>query len=100
MHFELGLPVLQAVRDFVGAVREFARLAHGDEAGVQASRERAAENEAARFDSDDRVDLFADEAVSNGVEDDVEAFGVREKWGDVAEEDAGGREIRDVADEA
>ena len=77
---------------------ELARLARGDEARVEARRERAAEDEAARLDADDDVDVLADEALGERVEHDVERARAREQRRDVLEEDPRLGEIGDVAD--
>src|SRR5262249_47706843 len=89
VHLELGLAVLELVGHAVGLVRELAGLAHRDEARVQPRRERAAEDEAARLDAHDDVDVLADEALGEQIERDVEGARIREERRDVLEEDPG-----------
>ena len=94
VHLELGNAVLGLVRDAVGLRRELAGLARRDEAGVEPRREGAAEDEAARLDADDRVDVLADEALGERVEHDVQRPRVGEQRRDVLEQDPRLRESR------
>ena len=71
----------------------------GNEAGVEARGEGAAEDESARLDAHDRVDVLADEALGDPVEHDVEGPRAREQRGDVLEDDAGLRKVGHVANE-
>ena len=98
VHLELGDAVLGLVGDLVALGRQLPGLSRGDEARVEPRGERAAEDEAAGLDADDDVDVLADEALGDRVEDDVERPRVGEERRDVLEEDPRGREVRDVAD--
>ena len=65
VHLELGLAVLELVRDSIGRAGQLAGLAHRDEARVERAREGAAEDEAARLDAHHRVDALADERCAS-----------------------------------
>ena len=57
VHLHLVEPVFQAVGDAHRLMRQLALLADRDEAGRELMRDRAAEDEAARLDAGDLVDL-------------------------------------------
>src|SRR6202012_4155502 len=63
MHFERVGAVLQVVGDRLLLVRQLARVTDGDEAGGQAAGAGGAEDEAAAFGSDDKVDILAAERI-------------------------------------
>ena len=85
--------------DAVDRRGQLAGLAHGHEARVEARGERAAEDEAARLDADDGVDVLADEALGDPVEHDVQRARAGEERRDVLEDDPGPGEVGHVADE-
>jgi len=99
MDFEGVGAVLEVVADFGRGGGEFFGLADRDEAGVEAVGERGAEDEAAGFDAEDHVDVFADVVRGEGVDELGEAGFILEQRGDVVEEDAGLGEVGDRADE-
>ena len=61
-------------------------------------RHRAADDEAARLDAGDLVDLGAGPGLHQFVDRAAERAGVAEQRGDIAEDDAGFGIIRDGAD--
>jgi hypothetical protein len=91
--------VLEIVLDGFSGGGELAGFADGDKAGVEAVGERGAEDKAAGFDAEDDVYVLADVVLREGVDELGEAGAVLEDGGDVVEEDAGAREVRDGADE-
>src|SRR5205085_6075063 len=99
VHFQVVAAVLGHDLDAVDGRGELAWLADRNEARVEARREGAAEDESAGLDAHDRVDVLADEALGESVEDDVERARAGEERRDVAEEDPRRREVGDVADE-
>ena len=99
VHLQLGDAVLRLHADAVALGRQLARLARRDEARVEARCQRAAEDEAARLDADDGVDVLADVPLRDRVEHDVKRTRIGEQRGDVLEQDPGGGEVGDVADE-
>ena len=91
--FERVLSVLEVVGhagDFGG---KLLGLAHGNEAGVKAIGKRGSEDESAGFDAEDEVNLAADEAMRQFVDEHGEADLVLQQGGDVVEEDAGFRKV-------
>ena len=99
VHLEHLAAVLRRELDPIDRGGQLPRLSHRDEARVEARGERAAEDEAARLDADDRVDVLADEALGDPVEHDVQRARAREQRRDVLEDDARLREVRHVANE-
>jgi hypothetical protein len=98
MHLDLVFAILQHVRDADALVRQLALLADRNETGRHLMRHRAAEDEAARLDAGDLVDLHAGPRLHQFVDGAAEGARVAEQRGDVAEHDAGLRVIRDRAD--
>src|SRR5262245_15102666 len=90
--------VLELVLDFDGLARQLAQLANGYEAGLQLMGERAAEDEAARFDADDHIDPLVAIAADEAVDDGGERRTVLQDRGDIPEKDSLGREVPDVSD--
>jgi len=86
--------IFEVVGDTGDGSGELARLAHGDESGVEAVGEGGAEDESAGLDAEDQVDLLFDVVRSEGVNELGEAGLVFQKRGDVVEEDAGLGEVR------
>ena len=78
--------------------RQLAQLAHRHEARVELVRHRGAEDEAARLHADDDVDLLARVRLEHQVDRFLVGGRVLEQGGDVVEEDAGLREVGDLAD--
>src|SRR3984893_4504282 len=79
-------------------MRQFALLADRHEAGGDLVRHRAAENEAPRLDAGDLVDLVAGPWLHQLVDRAAKRARVRQQRGDVAEQDARLRVIRNGAD--
>ena len=71
----------------------------GDEARAELVGHRRGEDEAARLDADDGVDLLPLELGGERVDDPAEALGVLQERRDVVEVDARLREVRHLADE-
>src|SRR5579875_3701375 len=99
VNFQRVRAVFEVVLNFGRGGGELLRLAHGDEAGVQAVSQRRAEDEAAGLDAENEIDVFADVVLGEGVDELREAVLVLEQRGDVVEQDAGFGEVRDGADE-
>ena len=91
--------VLQLVLLADDRPRQLAGLAHRDEGGAEAIRHRSGEDEAARLDADDPVDVVGREALGQFVDRPAEAVGVAEQRRDVAEGDSRLGVVRDVAHE-
>jgi hypothetical protein len=91
--------VLEVVGDAGDGGGELARLAHGDEAGVEAVGEGGSEDEAAGLNAEDEVDVFFDVIRGERIDEFGEAGLIFEKRGDVIEEDAGLGEVGYGADE-
>src|SRR5262250_1177816 len=98
VHCERVASVLELVLHLDRLARKLARLAHRHETRLQLMRERAAQDEAARFDPDDHVDALGLVAPGERVDDELERGAVLEKGRDVLEENAFRREVLDVAD--
>src|SRR5262249_15361406 len=77
---------------------QLAGLADRYEAGADLVRERGAEDEAARLDADDLVDLVG-VAIGEELHDMTEPNAAREQRRDVAKANAGLREVRDRPDQ-
>src|SRR5437867_5044781 len=90
--------VFELVLDLDGLTRELAELANGNEARVQLMGERAADDEAPRFDGHHHVDPLLSVPAHKRVDDVPERRAVLQERGDVLEEDSLGREVLDVAD--
>ncbi len=90
--------VLERVLDGDRLGRELAQLAHGHEAGVELVGHRRAEDEAARLHADHDVDRFTGVRRKHQVDRLAIRRGVLEQRGDVVKEDAGLREVGDLAD--
>src|SRR6266849_3633849 len=80
------------------ASRCISSVADRDEARAERVRDGGAEDEAARFHADDHVDLARPDLRQQAVDGALEERPLLEERGDVLEEDAGFREVRDVAD--
>src|SRR5271157_286857 len=77
---------------------KLALLPHGNESGRELMRDGAAEDESARFDAGDLVDLRARPGLHEFVDRAAKRPRVAKKRGDVAEQDSGLRIVRDGAD--
>ena len=86
--FERVGAVFEIVGDAGYRCGQLARLADGDEAGIEAVGERGAEDESAGFDAEDEVDLAFKIVGGERVDEHGEAGAVFEQRGDVVEEDA------------
>ena len=81
-----------------GLVRQLALFADRHEAGRHLMRHRAADDEAARLDAGDLVDLAAGPRLHQFIHGAAERARIAEQRGDVAEHDAGLGIVRDRAD--
>src|SRR5690349_181985 len=90
--------VLELVLDLDGLARKLAGLAHRNEASPELVRDRAAHDEAARFDPDHDVDSLRAIPLDERVDHVAKSLTVFEERRDVLEEDAVGREVLDVTD--
>ena len=98
MHLHLVEPVFQRIGDAHRGVRQLAFLADRHEAGRDLMRHRAAEDEAARLDAGDLVDLRSGPGMHEFVDRTAEGARIRQQRGDVAEQDALLGIVRDGAD--
>src|SRR5919109_632055 len=98
MHFERVGAVFELVALLVSLRRQLPRLADRNEAGTQAMRDRGAEDEAAALDSDDGVDAVVFEPRRHHLDRRLESFTMPQQRGDVIEENARLRKIRNVSD--
>src|SRR5712664_4603010 len=98
MHLELGGAVLELVGVADRLPRQLAGLADGHEAGVELDRDRGAGDESARLDGGDQVGLRVVPLLRHEVDDLAKEVLAGEEWRDVAKDDAGLREVGDVAD--
>jgi hypothetical protein len=85
--------VLEVVGDSGHWGGKLARLAHRNEAGIEAVREGGAEDESARLDAQHEVDFLLDVVGGQSVNELGEAGLVFEQGGDVVEENAGLGEV-------
>src|SRR6266702_3981820 len=90
--------VLQVVADARGLRRQLLGLAYRHEARVQPVRQRRAEDEPARLDTEHQVDLLADVVRRQRVGQLCEALLVLQQRGDVVEQNARLGKIRNGAD--
>src|SRR5215831_16300777 len=91
--------VLELVAPFDGLGGRLARLAEGDEAGVEAVGQRRSEDEAAGLDGQHGIDLGVEVVLGERVNECGEADFVLEQGGDVVKQDAFLGKIRDFADQ-
>src|SRR4030095_6990815 len=91
--------VLEVIGDALDGRGQLLGFADGDKAGVQPIRERRTEDETTGLDADDEVDLLLDVVLAERVDQGGETAFVAQQGGDVVEEDALLREVRDFADE-
>src|SRR5437870_8776491 len=98
MHLHFIEAVFQRVGDAHRGMRQLAAFADRHEAGGDLMRHRAAENEAARLDAGDLVDLVARPRMHQFIDRAAEGTGVAKQRGDVAKQDSRFRIVRDGAD--
>src|SRR6267143_1232237 len=98
VHLHFIEAVFKRVGDPHGGVRQLAPLAYRHEAGRDLMRHRAAENEAARLDASDLVDLVTRPWMHQFIDRTAEGTRVAEQRGDVAKQDTRLRIIRNGAD--
>jgi hypothetical protein len=91
--------VLQRVLGAHGVGRKLARLARGDEPRMELAGERCSEDEAARLRGHHIVDRLVADAFREPGDGLFETVGVEQQRGDVAEQDSGPREVRDLPDQ-
>lgn len=99
VNFEGVGAVFEIVGDADHGRGQLARLAHGDKAGVEAVGERRAEDEAARFNAENEIDLAFQPVSGHGVGERGKSSGVFEQGGDVVKKYAGLGVIGHGADE-
>ena len=99
VHLEAVLAVLETVVHALGAARQLPRLARGHDADVQLPRQSAAEEKAARLDSEDLLRPLFAEGCGHRVDGCGEGLGRGQQRRDVPEQNALRRKIGDVADE-
>src|SRR6185312_3576747 len=83
MDFEGVGAVFEVVVDAGGGGGELSGLAHRNESGVEAVGQGGAEDEAARFDAEDEVDVLADVVLRESVDELGEAGLVLQERSDV-----------------
>src|SRR6202171_6257261 len=98
MHLELGGAVLELVGVTDRLPRQLSGLAEGDEAGVYLDSDRGAGDESAGLDGGDQVGLDLDPLLRHQIDDLAKELLAGEQWRDVAKDDAGLREVGNVAD--
>ena len=98
VHLHLVEPVFERIGDAHRLVRKLAALADRHEAGGKLMRDGAADDEAARLDAGDLVDLRAGPGMHQLVHRAAEGARIAEQRGDVAEEDPRLRIVRNRAD--
>lgn len=96
VHFQGILAILQGVFDPQRGGGQFARFAHGDQAGVELIGQGSAENKAARFYAHYLVDVLAHVALGQEVDRQVKRLRIRQQGGNVLEDDPRLGEILDV----
>jgi hypothetical protein len=99
VNFKRILAVFQVVAVAFDFLRQFLRLADGNETRAQLVGQRRGEDETARFDADYTIDFFAAEMFNRPVDHRAQSSGVFQQCGDVIEENAWFREIGDFADQ-
>src|ERR1700691_2807814 len=95
MHLECGAAVLEVVAFVDRAERQLARLAGDRQADAKAVGDGSADNEAARLDAEHEIDL-AEPRCGDLIDHGGKAARVTDERRDVAEEDAGLREVGNV----
>ena len=91
--------VLEAVFDFKIVGRQFAGLPDWNKPGVQPVRQYPAENEPARFDTDDFCDPLSLIVGGQFTDNRRQGLGVFKQRGDIVEENTGLGEVGDLANE-
>src|SRR4030081_3184049 len=87
VHLHFIEAVFKRIGDPHGGMRQLASLAYRHEAGRALMRHRAAENEAARLDAGDLVDLVTRPWMHQFIDRTAEGARVAEQRGDVAKQD-------------
>ena len=100
MDLECVGPVLEGVVLAHGLVRQFPRLPHRDEAGVQTIGNRCRQGEAASLYTGDLGDTGSLVGLGEGVQEDGERLPVAKNWCDVLEDDSRFGKVGDVANES
>ena len=98
MNFELVASILELIGNLRRLCRKFIGLSNGNKAGIQAIRERRAENKSARFDSDNNIDLAPVIVVAQLVYESAESIFVAKNSRDVVKQNSGLRIIGNFAD--
>ncbi len=99
VHLDDVAPVLEGVLDLVRVPRKLPALAHEAEARTEDQRHRGAEQEATGLDAEHAVDAGVGEGCGDGLDRRAERRRLEQQRRHVAEQDAGLREVRDVADQ-
>lgn len=101
LHLEEILAVLLLVGLGHAGTGQLALLAHGDEAGTQAQGQARAHQEAAGLETHDDIGLLAVVALEDlqfqGADESLVQRRVGEDREDILKQDAGGREVRELA---
>ena len=99
MDLELVRAVLEGVALAIDLAGKLARLAGGHKAGAQPVGDRRADEKASGLGANHLGDALAEEVLGHCVHASREALLVCDERGDVLEDDAGLRVVRDVHDE-
>ena len=99
MDFELVSAVFKLVGHRSGFPRKFLRLAHGDEACSQAISQRRTEDESARLNARNQVDMATPVVIAELVHEIVKSLAVLEQGREVVKQNSGLRIVRNLADE-
>src|SRR5689334_11159724 len=98
MHLERVRAVLERIRRATGLIRQLAHFTDRNKSRTEPVCNHRSENEAAALHADDELDRAVLEGHDQAVDRRAERGRVLEQRRDVIEEDAGFREIRNVAD--
>src|SRR6185295_18664744 len=92
------LSILEIIRDRRTLRRQLAWLAHGHESRAEVIRECGCKDEAACFNTNDRVDLLAFKLRRERIDRIAQSLGMLQQRGDVIKIDAGLGKVRHFTD--
>ena len=99
MHLKRGRAIFQCIAFAERPVRQFARLAHRDEAATQTAGQRRADDETAGLDSGNGVDRFSGIAPGKNLDQGVKRRTILKQGRDVTKLDAGCRPVGNGTDQ-
>ena len=89
--------ILQFVLNTESCCRQFARLAHWNEAGIQRLRDRSTENESTTLGTNHRIDSRTAPWICHQLNGHRQSPGIRQQRRDILEHDSLAREIRHIS---